>query len=238
MDYLDLEKNKKAFDHFWYKARNDLIFKIFSQNKIKDIKILELGCGVGSQMNVLYKFSSQVSGMDISPAAVLEAQNRGLAVFQGDIEQMTEVGEKYDLICIFDVLEHLEKDSLALENIYKMLKDDGTLMFSVPVGRKLFSNHDIYMQHKRRYSHFEIKQKVSTAGFEFKDIFYWNSILFPFAAIKRILFKSAKPRSDFKNINKLINSILFQILKLENNLIIRKIRFPFGLSIFGVAYKK
>lgn len=237
MDYLDFEKNEKGLDHFWYKARNDLILKIFSKNKIKKALILDIGCGVGSQLEILKQFSSQLSGMDVNKLALDEAQRRGYSVFQADIESWVDLEEKYDIICAFDILEHLNKDSLALKNIYKMLKPQGFLIFSVPVCKRIFSDHDSFLQHKRRYSRSEIKQKIIKTGFEIQDIFYWNSILLPFIALKRILFKNSQPKSDFKSLNKIINSVFFNILKFENNLIIRKLRAPFGLSVFGIAQK-
>jgi 2-polyprenyl-3-methyl-5-hydroxy-6-metoxy-1,4-benzoquinol methylase len=152
MDYLDLEKNASAFDNFWYKARRDLIKKLMIRHGVSNKNILEIGCGAGSQLEALSVFDNSVVGSDINAKALEVAANRGHKVFYQNIEEALAHDTKYDLICAFDVLEHVEHDQVAMTNIYSMLKPDGLFMYSVPAYQFLFSSHDVYLEHFRRYS--------------------------------------------------------------------------------------
>jgi 2-polyprenyl-3-methyl-5-hydroxy-6-metoxy-1,4-benzoquinol methylase len=121
--------------------------KLFDAHKIKLIKyikpsgkLFEIGCGTGKLLNKL-KSDYEVSGMDISPSAILFAKKstglKNLKVF--NIEKENFLG-KYDIIIAFDVLEHLKNPSLVLEKIKKALKQNGVLIFSVPNNYGLFGS--------------------------------------------------------------------------------------------------
>ncbi len=237
MDYLDLEKNASAFDNFWYKARRDLIKKLMIRHGISNKNILEIGCGAGSQLEALSIFDNKVIGSDINAKALEVAKSRGHNVFFQNIEQALEHEIKYDLICAFDVLEHIEHDEKAMTNIYSMLKPDGLFMYSVPAYQFLFSSHDVYLEHFRRYSKKELKDKLSDKGFKQVERGYWNSFLFPVMIAKRLISRKAKPQSETYDLPIVINELLYWMLKVENRLFKYKIRFPFGLSIVGVVKK-
>ncbi len=237
MDFLDLQKNKLAFEHFWYRAKRELIGIVFVKHSIKKMLILEVGCGAGGQLGTLSMHGNKVVGTDVNTKALDEAKKRGFDVFYQDIqEEVSDVG-LYDVVCAFDVLEHIENDNLALKNIYKLLKPGGLFVFTVPAFKFLFSGHDKYLQHYRRYSMKGLKQQLLNNRLILIDSNYWNFILFPFVALKRIITKNGKPTSDMNNLPKLLNLFLITILRLENLLIKINTRLPFGLSIVGVAKK-
>lgn len=235
MDYLDLEKNTSAFDYFWYKAKRKLIDIIFLKYNIKKMLILEVGCGAGSQLEALSVYGNKVFGSDINIKALTEAEKRGFTVFYQDIEKEIKNEGKYDVVCAFDVLEHIKSDESALKNIYRSLKPGGLFVFMVPAFQILFSSHDVHLKHYRRYSMKELEQKLLNNNFKPLDLYYWNSILFPIISLKRLLYKSGKPKSDVGSLPKLLNSFLYSILIIENQLIKINIKLPLGLSIVGIA---
>src|ERR1700680_3706808 len=59
--------------------------------------------------------------------------------------------EKFDLVCAFDVIEHVENDRLVFGEVSRVLKQDGVLMFSVPVHADLWTEFDDWVGHARRY---------------------------------------------------------------------------------------
>lgn len=238
MDYLDFKKIGFDSNFFWYRARRGLIKIILEKYKVRDKKILEIGCGVGGQLQVLSSLDNEVFGSDVNKEALDEASKLGFKVFYQDAEKELGESEKYDVICAFDVLEHIKDDSLALKNIGKALKKDGLLIFSVPAFQFLYSGHDIYMGHHRRYSMRDLRQKLVNNDFQIIKIFYWNFFLFPLAFFSRVVFKKKTIKSDVQKIPKLLNFILLVILFLENFLIKIGLRFPCGVSIFGVAKKR
>ncbi|MFA6364896.1 MAG: class I SAM-dependent methyltransferase [Candidatus Paceibacterota bacterium] len=238
MDILDLEKNTLAFDYFWYKARRNLISVIFSKYDIKNMSILEVGCGAGSQLESLSRNNNNVVGSDINHKALAEEEKRGFSVFYQDIEERVTKGEQYDVVCAFDVLEHIKNDEVAIQNIYALLKPNGLFVFTVPTFQFLFSGHDNYLQHYRRYAKREIVQKLLKNDFEIVELNYWNFILFPLMAVKRLLSKHKYPKSDVDNLPKPLNQLLYGILLFENKLIEKGVQLPFGLSVIGVAKKR
>ena len=79
-------------------------------------------------------------------------------------------------------------------NVNKMLKPGGYFIFTVPAFQCLFSGHDNYVKHYRRYSKKELKKMLISFDFDTVSLFYWNSLLFPLIAVKRLLFKKINLR--------------------------------------------
>lgn len=238
MEQLDLVQNPEAFDNFWYQARRKLVAVLRTKYNIENKKILEVGCGAGSQLAALAAHNNSVVGSDINEEALNVARQRGLSVFFQDIEKTSADNEKYDVVCAFDVLEHINDDTRALRNISKMIAADGMFIFSVPAYQFLFSNHDKFTKHYRRYSTGELAGKLGNSGFTGIELYYWNSILFPLMAGKRLLSRKAEPKSDAVRLPRPANRFLYGVLVFENWLFKSGIRLPFGLSIIGVARKK
>lgn len=246
MDYKDYKKIKK--DHFWYKARKNFIDCLLSKYLLNKkynkevLEILEIGCGTGYQQNIITKYGNY-TGIEKNNQAVLE--NKGGIIINSSLEDFISE-KKYEVICLFDVLEHIEKDSEALQKINKLLNKNAYFFLSVPAKKYLFGEHDIAMEHYRRYEKKEIKKLLKKNNFIVKEIVYWNFLLFSPIALFRILKrfyqknskKKIKYQSEAKNLPKIINKLLFLILNFENKLIKLGIKFPFGLSLYVVAQKK
>ncbi|MBI4778997.1 class I SAM-dependent methyltransferase [Candidatus Falkowbacteria bacterium] len=247
MDYQDyiLKNNNNEF-HFWFSARLKLIENLlknflFATNKKL---ILDLGCGTGTELEKLAKYGT-VSALDINQSALALAKEKKCQAILADIEKFTLPKENYDVICCFDLLEHLNEDEKVLNNICQSLKNNGYLFFTVPAVKSIFSTHDLALSHRRRYNREELNHKLIKTGFTVMSLGYWNSILFPLEAAVRIikrflyfrLFKKIDLRPDTKPINSTMNKIFFAVLNLENILIDHGMKFPFGLTIYGVAKK-
>ncbi len=248
MDYKDyLEQKKETGMHFWYRARlllfEYLLKKLFSKNK-KDRIILNIGCGTGTENKIIKQYG-QLTALDINKNALREANKDDCQTLLGDIELVDLKKKYFDLICAFDILEHLEQDELVLAKIFASLKSGGKFIFTVPAYSFLYASHDIALGHKRRYNKKEIEQKLKIAGFKFIEIAYWNSILFPFQAIFRILKKGVfkilkieKHTTEIKYLNKSLNKLLYFIMKQDIRLIRKKMGLPFGLTIYGIVEKE
>ena len=104
----------------------------------KGKKVLEIGCGIGAFAKILNERGFKVDATDVSPFIVERAKkiHSGINFKTLNIEKVTRINEKYDYIFAFEVLEHLKNPIVALENIKKMLKDKGVLVFSTPFPTK------------------------------------------------------------------------------------------------------
>jgi len=246
MDYKDFTIQNNSGTHFWYRARrvliNNLLGMIYKDYKA-DRLILEIGCGTGYQIPVLQKWG-RVEGSDINLEAVKIAVSEGYNVKVKDLDRDDISDYNPEVICLFDVLEHIQNDKKVVENIYASLQNKAYLFLTVPAYNFLFSDHDKAMEHYRRYSRKKIVDLLSQSGFQVIKSGYWNSLLFPgillmrlFKNILSLFIKKEVYKSESSNLPSLLSNILFKVLQFENFLMTKNINFPWGLSIYIIAQK-
>lgn len=104
----------------------------------KNRTLLEIGASMGYFSRIFKDRGFNVYGSDISSYIVEKARSiqNDIQFFELDIEKHIKKDKKFDYIVAFEVLEHLEYPKKALKNIFKMLKDNGTLVFSTPFLNK------------------------------------------------------------------------------------------------------
>jgi cyclopropane fatty-acyl-phospholipid synthase-like methyltransferase len=110
-------------------------------------KLLEIGCACGYFLKLAKEYSFDVHGIEISGDAADFAKKLGLDINIGNIEDVTS-SEKYDVIVMSNVLEHLKDPREALKKIVSWLSDDGILFLNVPnlnsIAVKLKHDHTIF----------------------------------------------------------------------------------------------
>jgi SAM-dependent methyltransferase len=242
MNYKDYLVQKNNNGHFWYEARKVLIKKLLSSKLVggkNDRRILDIGCGIGSELETISLFG-EIEALDIDHKALKIARENGHKTNYLNIGESKLEKNSYGAICAFDVLEHIENDYFAINNIFEGLKNEGYFFFTVPAHPFMFSQHDIGTGHKRRYTKKDIQEKLESEGFKTVEVYYWNFTLFPaiflYRKFKKIFFKKTSLESEAKTRNKYLNRFLFYILKIEATGFLMK-KTPPGLSIYGVARK-
>lgn len=236
--YLKIED-----DNWLLKARRRFIEGLLSGYE-KNIKILEIGCSGGALMNELISrgFIS-VQGTDISKQALARCQERGLTtVVATDGKKLNFDNNFFDVIIAMDVLEHIERENEALVEWNRVLKPGGKLLIMVPAFQFLWSDHDIVNNHYRRYSKPQLLRVLSENNFKIVRSSYWNFVLFFPVSIIRItgrLLNRGKhePKDQLFDFGFIINKLLESLLWLEN-LLLRIIGFPLGVSVFAIAQKR
>jgi len=232
-------------NNFWFKVRNKIIkFYILKYLPNKEIKILDIGCGTGFVSYNIKNMGYSVDCLDIFLEAIkfCMKRNAGNDYYIVNLYSMPFI-RHYDLICAFDVIEHIDDDCKVLKNIHSALKKDGQLLITVPANKKLWSKIDIYSGHKRRYSKEELRKKTEDAGFEIIRVSYFMTLLFPFIYISRLRYKnindSNKNANSFNelSINHVLNIVFYFIFNIESYLI-KYINLPFGSSLICIARKK
>lgn len=231
-------KNQKT--HWWFSVRRKLISEFIKKHSIKkkNLKILDYGCGSGTNIMTLVKFGRVFCyEKDKKTSDYLLSEYK--EVKQVKVFKKLDKSIKYDYIILADVLEHIKNDASTLKNLKKLIKPNGKILLTVPAYNFLFSKKDEILKHFRRYSYNEIKNLVSK-NYSVKRISFFNTLLFvPIAAIT-IIFKIFKV--DYiddveKTPNKIINKLLNFIFSLEL-FFLKYIDFPFGMSIIIVGEKK
>jgi len=223
-------------------------FKFFAKDKVKLIsilldkikgpdnkyKILSVGCGTAEELEVLHNYGD-VYAIDIDKE-VLKFAKVCKEVKICDVCELDYPDEFFDIICAFDVLEHIEDDEKAVKQIYRVLSKNGVFIFTVPAFNFIFSSHDKFLGHKKRYDKKMLKNLLQR--FSKLDLFFYSYILFVPMMLFRILRKKAEESSDFEVTPKFI--LVFQHIISQIELFLLKLNFKFnifGLTICGIAYK-
>jgi SAM-dependent methyltransferase len=142
--------------------------------------------------------------------------------------------ERFDLIALLDVLEHVADDRAALKSIRTKLKPGGKLLVTVPGNPWMWSAHDVSHHHHRRYRRGELKSVAKDAGLEVDFLSPFNSLLFPPIAAARLAGRLlGRESADDAMPPALVNRLLRAIFGLEAALIGR-VPFPFGVSLAAV----
>lgn len=235
---ITIRKNERD-DFRWLNLR-----KIIKKNIAGNV-VLDAGCGTGHLTIDLLKEGYEVTAIDSSPELIhllretVKSENLRLPSFISDIcnpHGLTE--KKFDTIVCLDVIEHIEPDERVLNNFRDLLKNEGTLILSVPAVKKLYGERDKTVGHYRRYDKKDITDKVHKAGFEISDIHFWNFIgVIPYFVSEKLFHKPLNEGiryNDSGKCSKLINKVLnYWFSCIEN-----RVRPPIGLTLIVICTKK
>lgn len=227
--------------HWWFSARRRVLKKtmerFFRNEKFQDV--LEIGCGSGGNLKFLSGFG-KIHGSELDEISRKFANKRNLCkVFYGKLPDDINTSKKFDLICIFDVLEHVDKDSDSLKKINELLNNNGYLVITVPAFMFLWSEHDVSSHHKRRYRKAQLANLLKVNGFQLEFISYFNFFLFPLIALIRLLqrlFKFSSKNNDVKKEIPIKNFLLKSIFSVES-FFMPYISLPFGVSLISIVKK-
>lgn len=221
------------FKHWWYNGRRKIIEKFIGNDVcINNAEILDIGSGYGALVPLLKNFGD----IDvIEPYQDAHPTLRELGarrIFEINNFPLNYPKSKYDIVTMFDVLEHIEDDYLALKIIKEnLLKPNGRCFITVPAYMWLWTQHD--KGHYRRYTKKRLEKLMQRAGFKNTRVSYFMTFLFPLAVLSRMYLKiNPNEDTDFKPVNPVLNKILESIFGLETNFILRT-GFPYGLSIIA-----
>lgn len=129
--------------------------------------LLEVGCGKGAAAARIAKRATRMVAVEPDAKSFAAAQaNLGTEVelHNCSSEQIPQ-SEKFDTICSFDVLEHIEDDKATLLEWRRKLKDGGLLVISVPAWADRLAAADVLVGHFRRYDPSDIQALLAEAGF-------------------------------------------------------------------------
>lgn len=239
--YTEMAKTESS--HWWFRGRRAISSSILDTLHLKKgTKILEVGCGTGGNLQMLSNYGV-VSAFEMDEVAHKIALQKTGGCYEIRVghcpNQIPYKNEKFDLICMFDVLEHIQDDLLTLIKLKDLLKPEGKILITVPAYQFLYGPHDVFLHHKRRYTATHLVELIGAAGLESVRVSYFNTILFPLALIFRIKDKLLKSKSvSGKDIPiKSINEVLKYLFSLEKYPL-KSFNLPFGVSLLCVLRAK
>lgn len=240
-EYYELERK-----HWWFVAREKIlsnyIDKLIKEEKLSssNLQILNVGCGPGRSSEYLSKFGTVTSVEYDKFCCEFASKKTGLKIINGSITELPFENDTFDLVCAFDVVEHVEDDQLAVNELKRVAKNNAFVLITVPAYMSLWSHHDVINHHFKRYKKHEIKTLFKNVN-DGEEVFssYFNFFLFlPIYFFRKIsnLLKLGEKRtgsgSDFEAFKPgLLNTVLYTIMCFESKFINSKVRLPFGVSV-------
>jgi SAM-dependent methyltransferase len=226
--------------HWWFRGRREILRSVITGLALPGSpQILEIGAGTGGNLTMLSQFGS-VKALEIDDYARSIARQRTndrVDIRQGHLPDGIPFSDKFDLVCLFDVLEHVELDLASLKAIRRIVSSNGCLLLTVPAYSWLWSAHDERLHHVRRYTASGLTEKAQLAGWAVRRITYFNTLLFPLAVAARVtdkIFPGRQP-SGTGIPAPVVNSALYRVFSMEKTLL-RAFNFPFGVSLMAQLY--
>lgn len=227
-------------DSFWFVARNRLLIWALQSYFPAAASLLEVGCGAGF---VLQGFQQarpdlRLVGGDPFPPALDVARHRvpGAELLQLD-GQMVPFDAEFDVVCAFDVLEHVDDDAAMLAQMVRAVRPAGGVMITVPQHRWLWGVADDFALHRRRYTRPGLLGRMARAGLEHVWATSFVSLLVPAMALARL---RPHPLSAYDPVHELrpgrtLNRVLEGVLRVEQAIIERGRSLPVGGSLVAIA---
>jgi SAM-dependent methyltransferase len=224
---------------FWFHSRNRLIAWALRTYFPDARDLFEVGCGTGFVLSEIRRVfpALSIAGSDLYTEGLGFAAMRlpGVPLYQMDATRIP-FADAFDVVCSFDVLEHIDEDEAVLAGMCRAVRPRGGLLLTVPQHAFLWSGVDDYSLHKRRYARQELVAKVRRAGFDVIRTTSFVSLLLPLLLLSRYLRRGAEidPHAEFR-LSRPTSAVLGGVMTLERTLIAAGLSFPVGGSLLLVG---
>jgi SAM-dependent methyltransferase len=229
--------------YWWFVARRQLLEALIKEVAREFTRpiMLDVGCGTGINYSVMSRYGTAVS-TDFSQEALKFSNARGVGdLVRSSIETLPFKDASFEVITALDVLEHVDDDLKALDELRRIMKENALLVITVPAYGFLWSEHDEALHHRRRYAASELRNKLTRAGLEVERISYYITFLFfPILFMRflqSIFKKSVQAKTSHIILPRWLNAFLIWILAFERFLL-RWVNFPFGVSLVCLARRR
>ena len=200
--------------HFWYKARKKQLTNWFNEFKHSDLRVLDVGSATGGNTLHISSMGHLVTSIENSDIGIRIQKEKGIRDIQADAQSLPFEDGSFDVVICLDVLEHILDDFKVVKEIYRVLAVDGHYLISVPEDPKLWSVHDVSVNHIRRYTKKDLIDLMSRSELRIDQI--WSTLFFLRPII--IVARKFSQGSSLKKMNFFLNRFLYLVCRLELSL--------------------
>lgn len=156
--------NKNYYDFLWQNSRlvGHDSWPVWAKLKtyvINSQAVLEIGPGLRPRIPIRGSYFIEVS----DPAIKVLRRHGGRVYTPGD--GLLKKSNHFEIICAFEVLEHLDDDEQMLKSMHASLKQNGKLIISVPAYMRHWTEWDRIVGHQKRYEPSELQRMLDVCGF-------------------------------------------------------------------------
>lgn len=227
---------KSVSDHWYYRSKADAMRKYLGN--ISPKQIIDVGAGSGFFSKHLLARTNAEKAICVDIKYIEEKDE----IFASKIIQFRKYSENVnvDLVLLMDVIEHVDDDMGFLKEQISKVPTGTFFVITVPAFLFLWSKHDEFLEHKRRYTLGQLESLVCEAGLCIVRGSYYFGFIFPLVSAVRLFgrWKSSSEhrlKSDLKQYSRIANGILSFICRLE--LFFLPYNRIAGLSVFCLARK-
>lgn len=241
------EYSKFEREHWWFLARKKIIESHLTRitNGRKDLNILNIGAATGASTFMLKQYGNVTSAEYDKECCDFLQSAFGITAVNCSVTDLPFKDNEFDLVCAFDVIEHVEDDAGGIGEMKRVCRRDGVVCITVPAFMSLWNHHDEVNMHFRRYTKNQVVRLFGSCG---KIIFstYFNFFLFIPIYLFRMVFSRIVPEKFFRSgagsdvsvfEKSVFNKLLYHIMVGENIFIRLNFVLPFGVSVI-LSWKK
>lgn len=224
-------------EHWYYRAKAAALLRTVRDKPVNEI--LDVGAGSGFFSRSLLAATQATRAVCVDPAYEVE---RDETCEGKPIAFRRSIGNSNaDVVLLMDVLEHVDDECSFLRPYIDAATDQTRFVVTVPAFQFLWSSHDVFLEHRRRYTLRSLVSRMEQCGLVLDRGHYYFGFVFPLAAVTRLLERAfataqAPSRSQLRREPWFANIVLTALCSLERP-VMRANRL-FGLSVFAVFHKR
>lgn len=227
--------------HWWFRAKRELLVQELRKAGATGKLAVDAGCGTGEVVRALNGLPFEtVLGSDVSEYAlelVRKEADLPSPLLASEAEALPLRTGVATCLVSLDVVEHLDDDVAALREFGRVVSPGGTIVVAVPAYAWAWSDHDVVLGHRRRYTRRSLLEVAAASGVVVERCTYYHSWLVPIALLVRRtplrrLVRNEAEEASF--VNPTVNRLLTAVAAVERR-VCRFVDLPFGLSIMMVA---
>ncbi len=205
-------------DHFWIRRRFEVMKRLADSVVRNSKRAAEIGCGNGLlQKDIEDYYGIPVAGFELNEVALQKNVSRLSPLYCYNIHQRNpEFRAHFDLLLLFDVLEHIEDEFGFLQSVKFHMADAGTLVINVPAHQFFYSDYDRAAGHVRRYSAGQLTKVAEQCGLKARAFTYWGLPLIPLLLVRKAMsMQRSNGKSGFDARGYSMNTLLSFLARWE-----------------------
>lgn len=237
---MDLKEEEILGDqvdaHWYYKAKAAAL--LADCVDLKPTSILDIGAGSGffSRQLLARTAAARATCVDIGYLSDRDELCCGKPL----LFRRAVATSDADLVLAMDVIEHVDDDAALMQPYVDLVSSGTRFIFSVPAFNFLWSGHDVFLGHHRRYTLAGLERSIATFGLVLDWSHYYYGLVFPLAVATRLVERVKpsrldEPKSQLRRHGTVVNAMLSTLCAVERPLM--RINKLGGLTVFAGCHK-